>query len=97
MSIQQHEAHEQLGAVTVAVATAAIGIIPAAFWGAIALLLWGWLPATIVAMVALLGSIFMMALVRSGRDVETPAPAAWAAIETVQFAPGQLPNLQQAA
>ena len=53
-------------------ATAAMAIIPAAFWASIVLLAWGWLAAIIVVIAALLGSIFVIALVRSGGEIETP-------------------------
>ena len=72
MSIPQYEADEQLGAVAVALTVVAVAAIPAASWGAIAWLVWGWLPAIIVATVALFGSIFVMGIVRSGREFETP-------------------------
>ena len=72
MSIPKYEADEKLGAVAVALMIVAVAAIPAAFWASIAWLVWGWLPAIIVATLALFGSIFVMGIVRSGREFETP-------------------------
>ena len=96
MSIPQYEADEKLGAVAVALMIVAVAAIPAAFWASIAWLVWGWLPAIIVAIVALFGSTFVMGLVRSGREVETPRPASSNEIETAELAPASA-MLQQAA
>ena len=56
----------------------------------------GWMPAIIVAIVALFVSIFVMAIVRSGREIETPHVASSNEIQSAHLAPSAA-LLQQVA
>ncbi len=87
MNSPKYEADEKVGAVAVALTIVAVATIPAAFWASIAWLVWGRLPAIVVATIALLGSIFVIGLVRSGREVETPRPAAREELEPTRLVP----------
>jgi hypothetical protein len=77
----QHDAQDQRaelacsvtpGRLSVAVVTAALVVVPAVFWAALAWLVLGTLAAIIVAAVALVVTVFTMALVRSADELETP-------------------------
>jgi hypothetical protein len=96
VNIPQDEANEKSGAAVVALTIVAMATIPAAFWASIAWLVWGWMPAIIVASVALFGSIFVMVLVRSRREIEIPRPPSLNEIEPAHLAPS-VAMLQQAA
>ncbi len=52
-----------------------IGFLPAAFWASVAWLLWGWVGAVIATIVALVGWLFIVGLLRSSSGIETPMPA----------------------
>ncbi len=58
-----------------ALAIAAMAIIPAAFWASVAWFVWGWLGAVIVAIVVLVVTIVAMSLVRATSGIETPRAA----------------------
>ena len=96
MTTPQYQTSEQPGAVTVALAMVAVAIITAVFWASIVWLVWGWFPAAVTAIVAVLGSILLMGIVRSGGDNETPEPTAWNQTETPHDAPWTS-SVQQAA
>lgn len=65
------------GTVTVAVATAAVAIVPAAFWGCVVWLVWSGLAAVVTASVALVATMLVLGMLRAGRDVEVPEAARW--------------------
>ena len=62
-----------LDGVRVALVTAAMVSVPAAFWASITWLLWGGLAAAIVALIALAVTVFALGIVRSAREWESPA------------------------
>ena len=90
MSIPQYEAsqspaptrHDQpdqdsqsTGRTMLFLVSGAMVIVPAAFWGSIAWIVWGWLGAGVATIVVLVVSLFAIGLVRSGSEIETPQPA----------------------
>jgi len=59
----------------VAIMTAAVAIVPAAFWASITWLLWGTLAAAIMALVVLIVTVLTLGLLRSAVETETPEAA----------------------
>ena len=94
MSITQHEARQRPAMnqhhpldqrrqttqhTTLGLAVVALAIVPAAFWGFIAWLLWGGLAAAIATIVVAVVSTLMMGLLRSASEIDTPRVAPWPA------------------
>ena len=94
MSTPQHEARQRPALIphdpldqheqptrhtTPGLAILALAIVPAVFWGAVAWLVWGGHAAAIATIVVVIVSVFIMGLLRSASELETPAAAAAAA------------------
>jgi hypothetical protein len=62
---------------TIALVTAGMAIVPAAFWAAIAWFAWGWLVAASVAFVVLVVAILTLGVLRSAGEVETYDAGVW--------------------
>ena len=76
-TLDQHE--QPTRRMTLGLAIVALAIVPAVFWGSVAWLVWGAHAAAIATIVVVILSVFIMGLLRSAGEVETPAPAAAAA------------------
>ena len=70
------------GAATAVLATVAVAVVLAAFWGGVVWLVWSPLAAAITATVALVATMLVLGLLRAAGDVDAPESAEWNVDET---------------
>jgi hypothetical protein len=75
----QHDRSDQQaptpGHTTLVLTIAAVALVPVAFWGAIAWLLWGWLGAAVAAILVLVTAVFTVGLARAAGQSDRPSHA----------------------